>query len=107
MRSIVLIASILAVAAVSSAGAVSTPSLRVMTKNPLVVRGTNFHSHELVTVTSGSARAIVRTTVAGVFRANLGAAIADRCSYRIVASGARGDRAVLAARIECAPASTP
>ena len=85
----------------------STPALHVVTKSPLVVRGTAFKTGERVTLTVAGTTFVVRTTRLGTFRANLGAVLGDRCSYRIVASGARGDRAMLAARTGCAPASSP
>jgi hypothetical protein len=106
MRRIALIAC-LAALVVPAAGAVAAPELRVVTRTPLVVSGTHFRSHERVTVMSGTAKAVVRTGPAGSFRANLGSVLADRCSYGIVAVGARGDRAVLPVRAMCAPASTP
>src|SRR3954453_23051415 len=106
MRRIILTGGLLAALA-APAGAVTAPALHVVTKNPLVVRGTNFHARERVTVVSGATTVVVRTTPAGAFRANLGAVLGDRCSYRIVATGARGARVSLAARTGCAPASTP
>src|SRR3954452_7668773 len=107
MRRIILTAGLVAAVAAPAGGAVTAPALHVVTKNPLVVRGTSFHARERVTVTSGTARVVVLTTPAGAFRANLGAALGDRCSFRIVASGTRGDRVTMASRTECAPASTP
>jgi hypothetical protein len=103
MRRIVLIASIAAVAA-PAAGAVTAPSVRVVTRTPLVVAGAHFRAHERVSVTSGTAKAVVQTGVAGTFRVNLGSVLADRCSFRVVAVGARGEHVVLPVRYECAPA---
>lgn len=83
------------------------PSLRVVTRTPLVVRGANFHPSERVTLRAPRAVGVVRTTAAGAFRAGLGALATDRCSFTLVAVGARGDRAlvrVFGPRAMCAPA---
>ncbi len=110
MRRIVLV-TVLGVALASSAGsaAASSPRLSIATSSPLVVAGTRFVPHELVTVTFGSQVRRVRVTALGRFRAGFAGVAYDRCSgFQIVAAGARGDRAVLVrARAMCAPASTP
>jgi hypothetical protein len=110
MRRIVL-TSVLAAALASAASATvtSAPQLAIATSTPLVVAGTRFVPHELVTVTLGSAVRRVRVTALGSFRAGFAGVPYDRCSgLQIVATGARGDRAILVrARALCAPLSTP
>jgi len=104
MRRIVLISALLLVL-VPAASATATPSLRLVTTTPLVVKGVNFHPGERVTVRVGTAKVVVRAGVAGTFRVNLGAPLVDRCSSGIVAAGAGGDQAALFLRALCAPAS--
>ena len=104
MRRIV-VTSALVLALAPVAGAAATPSLRLVTRTPLVVKGVNFHPGERVTVRVGDAKVVVRAGVAGTFRVNLGAPLVDRCSSGIIAAGARGDQAALFLRAMCAPAS--
>jgi hypothetical protein len=85
--------------------AAATPSLRLVTRSPLVVKGAHFHSGERVTLKLGDAKLVVRAGVTGAFQANLGSLIPDRCSFAIVAAGARGDQAVVLLRTACPPAS--
>jgi hypothetical protein len=82
----------------------STPTLRVVERNPLVVRGVHFHPAERVTVRARHVVRVVHTSATGVFRARLRALPTDRCSFGIVAVGARGDRAQLRVRAMCPPA---
>jgi hypothetical protein len=106
MRRIATTVIVLATAA-QAAGAAVAPTIRVVTTEPLVVRGNNFKAVERVTVKGPSLTRVVRTTANGTFRVNLGVAPTDRCSMRIVATGALGDKAViLPARAMCAPATT-
>jgi hypothetical protein len=108
MRKIATALIVLATAA-QAAGAVVAPTLRIVTTDPLVVRGAHFRAAERVTVKGPSVTRVVHTTASGTFRANLGVVPTDRCSMpmRIVATGALGDKAVfLPARAMCAPAST-
>src|SRR3954470_10669019 len=107
MKRIILMAGLIGALAVPAAGAVTGPTLRVVTKSPLVVRGTSFKAGERVTVSAVGPKVVVRTSPPGAFRATLGDVLVDRCTGRVVASGARGDHASIAWRVECAPASTP
>ena len=104
MRRIVLISALLLVLAPVAAAAAS-PSLRLVTTTPLVVKGAYFHPGERVIVRFGATKIVVRAGVTGTFRASLGAPLADRCSSGIVAAGMRGDQAALFLRAMCAPAS--
>ena len=98
---------ILAAIAPRASATVRTPELTIVTKAPLVVSGTHFMAGERVTIKAAAITRVVRTTGLGAFRANLGTMPTDRCSVQIIAVGARGDHAVLAARAMCAPATTP
>jgi len=104
VRRIVLISALLLVLAPVAAAAAS-PSLRLVTTTPLVVKGAYFHPGERVIVRFGATKIVVRAGVTGTFRASLGAPLADRCSSGIVAAGTRGDQAALFLRAMCAPAS--
>ena len=79
------------------------PSLRVVKHSPIVVRGARFHPGERVTVRAPALDVVrvVHTTVTGRFRAGLGRPPTDRCSFAIVAVGARGDRAEAKVRAMC------
>jgi hypothetical protein len=108
MRRIALALSALVATLAPAAGAWNgTPTIRLVTTTPLVVAGSHFRPAQRVTVTAGTAKRIVRTTSAGLFRADLGAVAFDRCSTAIVAVGVRGDRAAIPARAMCAPAANP
>jgi hypothetical protein len=109
MRRIVLTSVLAASLASAASAAAATPRLTIATSSPLVVAGTRFVPHELVTLTLGSEVRRVRVTALGGFRAGFAGVPYDRCSgIQIVAVGARGDRAVLVrARALCAPLSTP
>jgi hypothetical protein len=108
MKRIWLLLVIIAVTAPgASAFDRTTPTLRIVTRAPLVVSGTHFRAAERVTIKAAGITRVVRTTGLGAFRANLGAMSSDRCSFQITALGARGDHAMLAARAMCAPAMTP
>jgi hypothetical protein len=99
MKQKIAIAAVLLVAAGTLAAGASLgstgPSLRVVKHSPVVVRGARFHPAERVTVKSPALQVvrIVHTTTTGTFRARLGRPPTDRCSFAIVAVGARGDRA--------------
>src|SRR4051812_9503933 len=99
-------ALVLLAAATQGAQAAVAPTLRVVTFSPLVVRGTHFRATERVTVHAANATRVVRTNANGAFSVSFAASI-DRCSARIFAVGAAGERAVLPLRPMCAPASTP
>jgi hypothetical protein len=82
----------------------TAPSLRVVHRMPLVVRGTRFRPAERVTVRAPGTDRVVHTTAAGAFRVHLGSVPTDRCSFGISAVGAYGDRAQVRARAMCPPA---
>jgi hypothetical protein len=83
------------------------PALVLTARAPLTVHGTGFVAHERVALVGGGVRTAVRSSALGGFTVRLGTV--DRCSGgRVVATGARGDRAVLRLPpLLCAPASTP
>jgi hypothetical protein len=60
-----------------------------------------------VTIVAGGRTFHVRTNARGAFRVTLTGVATDRCSLGMVATGARGDRAIIAARTMCAPATSP
>lgn len=107
MRKKIATALMLLVAAGTLAVGVSLgsigPSLRVVKHSPVVVRGARFHPGERVTVKAPALNVVrvVRTTSIGTFRARLGLPPKDRCSFAIVAVGARGDRAAAKVRAMC------
>ena len=104
MVSLVVLA---AIALGASASSRTTPTLRIVTRTPLVVSGLHFRAAERVTIKTAGVTRVVRTTPLGIFRADFGTMPTDRCSFQITALGARGDHAMLAARAMCAPAKTP
>jgi hypothetical protein len=97
------------VAAAPAAGA-RAPSLTIVHRTPLVVKGVAFRPRESVTVTTPAGRMHVRTTANGSFLASFGAGLSDRCSggARIVAVSVAGERVVLRLPLTmCAPAASP
>lgn len=99
--SIVTLAAIGAAAlAVPAAQSGTVPKLRLVTVQPLVVRGESFRSGERVTITaltaSGSSRVLVRVSSAGRFKATV-RFIARPCgtSLGVRAVGSLGSRATL------------
>jgi hypothetical protein len=79
---------------VTPAFAANHPSLQLVQRAPLTVRGTGFQHQERVTVSDGSSRLRVRTSASGAFSAQF--PFADRCSGgQVVATGRSGERAVL------------
>jgi hypothetical protein len=111
MRVLAFVCGLVALLGVSAASAVQTPSLVLVQKAPLVVRGSGFRPHMPVRVVeSAPARRTVevRTSASGTFIADL--VTGDPCSSVVVlAVGHLGGRAFL--RIPpgrlCAPAKTP
>ena len=98
MKTIATVLVLVVAAGAQAAGASlgrTDPSLRVVKHSPVVVRGARFHPAERVTVRAPALHAVrvVHTTATGTFRARLGRPPTDRCSFAIVAVGARGDRA--------------
>jgi len=92
-----------AVAFVSSAiASPSVPALRLVSSQPLTVRGVHFKSHERVRVTqhldAGKRSKVVSATATGTFKVTFAVPMAiDPCleSVRVTAVGARGSEAVL------------
>jgi hypothetical protein len=82
----------------------TAPSLRVVHRRPLVVRGAHFRPAERVRVRTLRNVRVVHTTASGAFRVSLGPVPTDRCSFGILAVGAHGDRAQVRARAMCPPA---
>jgi hypothetical protein len=87
------------VCAGAAAGALASPALQVVERDPLSVRGLGFHPGEHVRVTAtlpGQGR-FVRTATAGAqgaFTVRYRSVAAASCgTYRIVALGDRGSRA--------------
>jgi len=85
-----------------TAGAQVKPTLRLLAKSPLTVRGVGFHAKEKVRVTvdvsSVNRVRVVRTTAAGAFTVEISNVLSyDPCNDTLVvkAAGAIGDKAVL------------
>lgn len=116
MRTVTLIAVLLAVAATASAGT-RQPSLRLVDDAPLTVQGARFGSSETVRITvARNGRSIARRTVrsgpAGGFVARFAAVTLHRCDGGVVAITARGAGGRFAAaklpQADCPmPLSTP
>lgn len=84
------------------------PSLQVVRKAPLTIRGTGFHARESVRVSAARRNWRLRATPAGAFVLTLGGG--DRCNQvRVLAVGSGGSRAILKTLPSpmCAPAKTP
>ena len=111
MRALAIALGLAAILGTSAAAAAGTPSLTLVHKAPLVVRGSGFRPHMTVRVieTAPVARTTaVRTSAAGTFIVDLVAG--DPCSNVVVhAVGHLGGQASL--RIPpgrlCAPAASP
>jgi hypothetical protein len=98
-----LLASALAAAAPALAAG---PSLTVVRRSPLVVRGASFRPLETVTLTSTVGRVRVRTTAKGTFVASF-PGTTDRCTGgRLLAVSVNGERVTLRLPLTmCAPAA--
>lgn len=99
-------------AAGTAAGGVAKPSLAVVERQPLVVRGAHFGARELVRVTAvsdGSESVRVRATRRGTFVVTLPGLTVDRCSgLGIRAVGGRGHVAAVKLPLPaCLPARSP
>jgi hypothetical protein len=88
--------------AVPAVAAGPTPTLRLVSNEPLVVRGTHFRAHERVVVTvrldAAKRSKRIRSTALGTFRVSFDTPMAfDPCveSLRVSAVGGRGSDAVL------------
>ena len=89
-----------------TAAAATGPTLKVITRTPLVVTGTHFRARERVKLVVAGSTFLVRTTSLGTFRANLGAPLADRCSAaQVTALGLKESVTLRLPRPMCAPAS--
>ena len=97
MRSVGLIAVLLALALAATVSAGTSPLLRVSAMAPFTVRGTAFRSGERVTVRLN--RVWVKRTragVAGAFTARFPGLTVSRCDgYRVTATGSKGSHAIL------------
>ena len=99
MRALLAVAFAL-VAAAPAAGAGTVPRLRLVTPQPLVVRGEQFHPGERVVVTAltltGPKRVVVRATMRGRFGATFRLP-GQPCgkAFAVRAVGALGSRATL------------
>lgn len=84
------------------------PTLNLVKRAPLTVRGTNFKARERVRVTAVRRQWRARATLRGAFVLTLSGV--DRCSWvRVVAVGDEGSRATLKAlpAPACPPARSP
>jgi hypothetical protein len=88
--------------AVPAVAAGPPPALRLLSNQPLTVRGAHFKAHERVRVTAYADAAkrskLVRSTTIGTFKVSFDVPMAfDPCveSLRVTAVGARGSDAVL------------
>ena len=111
MRALAIACGLAALLGASAASASQAPSLVLVTKAPLVVRGSGFRPDMAVRVIESAPAPLtvkVRTSAAGTFVADLLAG--DPCSSVVVhAVGHLGGRAFLRVppRRMCAPAKTP
>jgi hypothetical protein len=103
MRTLVAVTAVCATAlagVVPTATAATTPKLRLVWTQPLVLRGESFKPRERVAVTAltpkGSSRVMIRASSAGRFKASLGS-IGRPCgtSLGVRALGSLGSRATL------------
>ena len=99
-----------AIVAIPTAGAVSAPKLTLVTKAPLVVRGTGFTPSERVTVTamtlSGARRVVVRATLSGRFSATI-RVVNQPCGRAFAVRAVGGTGGAATQRIAAAPCVPP
>lgn len=103
MKTSVVTAACAALAlAVPAVAARSAPTLRLVSTQPLVVKGAHFKAHERVRVTARAdvtkRTKLIRTTAKGTFSVSFGTSLAvDPCveSIRVTASGGRGSDAAM------------
>jgi hypothetical protein len=102
MRSSLLAVAFLALAFALPAAAGPLPALRLVSDQPLTVRGTHFQPREKVRVTARfdtmRRSQLVRSTAAGTFKVSFDVPMAfDPCveSIRVTAVGGRGSDAML------------
>ena len=111
MRSLALASVLLAsIVAIPTAAAVSVPKLTLVTRTPLVVRGTGFKPSERVTVTamtlSGPRRVVVRATLAGRLSATI-RVVNQPCGRAFAVRAAGGTGSIATLRIAGAPCTPP
>lgn len=105
-----LVATVIALAAVSSAaGSSSPPRLRMIKQTPLTVRGSHFKPHSMVKVTLISAAKTTKHVTAGRygrFTVTFSSAVVDRCTQWTVKATQPGRAPVLihGPKPACAPA---
>jgi len=95
-------------AAAAFAGSSSRPTLRVVDRTPVVVRGTGFAAAERVSVVlSAGSRStrIVHATQAGVFVARFKVSLGRCARYSLQTFGSAGSRARVLSRVslDCVP----
>jgi hypothetical protein len=100
--SVAAVACLALALAVSAAASRPAPALRLVTTQPLTVRGAHFKSHERVRVTrhfdTSKLSKLVRATATGTFKVTFAAPVAfDPCreSVSVTAVGGRGSEAAL------------
>jgi hypothetical protein len=92
----VLALAVLAFAGAAAGAGSARPTLTVRDFSPLTVRGTHFHSRELVTVTvvyRGRHDRRVRATAAGTFTVRFRFSVEECAKYVVSARGDAGSRA--------------
>ena len=96
-------------AAAGESSSTASPTLRLLDRAPLTVRGQSFRARERVRITAtgdATATRIVRASVAGAFTVVFTGATVDRCSaVRVAALGAGGSHAAL--KLMPSPACLP
>jgi hypothetical protein len=102
----IAIGLIVTAALAGTAAAATGPTLKIVTRTPLVVAGTHFRAGERVKLVVAGSTFVVRTTNLGTFTANLGAPLADRCSAgAVTALGVKESVTLRLPLPMCAPAS--
>lgn len=107
MRFALLLALFFGLLPVAGASTSRTAHITVMSRSPVVVRGTGFRSSERVALTVSTTRTYKKTVTAtrlGAIRAKfIGVSIGNCQIYSIWAKGNRGSSAVLRVIPECPP----
>ena len=94
----VVLVGALAVPTLAPGGATGAPTLRLLDRSPLVVRGTGFERHEAVRVVYRAQSTITRRVVAngwGRFTVTFPVAVQPCVTYLLYAKGVVGSRAFL------------
>ena len=106
---LVLVASLVLAVAAASATSATRPTVRLVDRTPIVVRGSGFEAHERVTVVVAAGTRWTRrvtATAGGTLVARFTVSIGRCARYSIQAFGSAGSRArVLPTRpvLDCAP----